>query len=62
MHLSESIIWNQKGFFVVDRTTVDVHAMTKIHIYVVRMYVLVSVLDYSVHAARTVWHQFGSEC
>jgi hypothetical protein len=27
--------------FMVDRTTVDVHAMTKINIYVVRMYGLV---------------------
>ena len=30
----------EKGFMV-DRTTVDVHAVTKIHIYMVRVYVLV---------------------
>ena len=30
-----------KRVFMVDRTTVDVHAVTKIHIYVVRVYVLV---------------------
>ena len=39
-----------KTVFMVDRTTVvDAHALTKIHIYVVRMYVLVKVRDYSVH-------------
>ena len=29
-----------KRVFMVDRTPVDVHAVTKIHVYVVRMYVL----------------------
>ena len=30
-----------KSILMVDRTTVDVHAMTKIHMYEARMYVLV---------------------
>jgi hypothetical protein len=34
-------LYGIKKGFMVDRTTVDVHAVAKIHIYVVRMYVLV---------------------
>jgi hypothetical protein len=34
---------------MVDRTKVDVHAMTKIHIYVVRMYVLSVHVQYGIN-------------